>query len=42
MCENQGTLPRPPTDFNQDICVMNADGSNIVHVIGAKRARELA
>jgi Tol biopolymer transport system component len=33
MCENQGTLPRPPTDYNQDICVMNADGSAVVHVI---------
>ncbi len=33
MCENQGTLKRPPPDYSQDICVMNADGSNIVKVI---------
>ena len=33
MCENQGTLKDPPPDYNEDICVMNADGSNIVHVI---------
>ena len=33
MCENQGTLPHPPKDYNQDICIMNADGSHIVHVV---------
>ena len=33
MCDNQGTLPDPPSDFNQDICVMHADGSHIAHVI---------
>jgi TolB protein len=33
MCENQGTRKQPPPDYNQDICVMNADGSNLVHVI---------
>ncbi|HEY3946144.1 MAG TPA: hypothetical protein VGL78_13030 [Solirubrobacteraceae bacterium] len=33
MCDNRGTLPHPPKNFNQDICVMNADGSHIVHVI---------
>jgi Tol biopolymer transport system component len=33
ICENSGTLPNPPPVYNQDICVMNADGSQIVHVI---------
>ena len=32
MCENWGTLPEPPADLNEDICVMNADGSNIVNL----------
>jgi TolB protein len=29
MCENQGTLPEPPNDYNQDICVMDADGDDV-------------
>jgi TolB protein len=29
MCENQGTLPKPPKDYNQDICVMEADGDDV-------------
>ena len=29
MCENQGTLPNPPNDYNQDICVMDANGENV-------------
>ena len=29
MCENQGTLPEPPKDYNQDICVMDADGDDV-------------
>ena len=29
MCENQGTLPKPPEDYNQDICVMDADGGDV-------------
>jgi Tol biopolymer transport system component len=33
MCENQGTLPEPPADYSQDICIANADGSNVVKVI---------
>lgn len=33
MCENQGTLNNPPANYSQDICVMNADGSNIVKAI---------
>ncbi len=40
MCENQGTRPRPPKDYNQDICVMNADGSNLVHVISTPDRQE--
>jgi Tol biopolymer transport system component len=40
MCDNQGTLSHPPTDFNQDICVMNADGSNIVHIISTPNVLE--
>ena len=32
MCENQGTLRRPPQDYNQDLCVMEADGDNIVNI----------
>ena len=40
MCDNQGTLPDPPLDFNQDICVMNADGAHIVHVINTPNMLE--
>lgn len=40
MCENQGTLRRPPDDYNQDICVMNADGSNVIHVIATPSTQE--
>jgi hypothetical protein len=32
MCEKQGTLPEPPEDHNEDICVANADGSNVVNL----------
>jgi Tol biopolymer transport system component len=32
MCENQGTLPEPPKDYNQDICVMDADGDSIDNI----------
>jgi Tol biopolymer transport system component len=32
MCENQGTLNKPPPDYNQDLCVMEADGDNIVNI----------
>ena len=31
MCERQGTLPEPPADHNEDICVLHADGSNIIN-----------
>jgi Tol biopolymer transport system component len=40
MCDNRGTLPNPPKNFNQDICIMNADGSNIVHVIKTSNVLE--
>ena len=40
MCDNQGTLLKPPKNFNQDICVMNADGSKIVHVIDTPNVLE--
>lgn len=32
MCETQGLLPEPPADHNEDICVMDADGSEIVNL----------
>jgi Tol biopolymer transport system component len=32
MCETQGTLPEPTPGHNEDICVMDADGSNIVNL----------
>ena len=40
MCENQGTLNRPPVDYNEDICVMHADGSHIVKVINTPNTLE--
>jgi Tol biopolymer transport system component len=32
MCETQGTLSDPPEDYDEDICVMDADGSDIVNL----------
>ncbi len=32
VCENWGTLPEPPPDFNDDICIMDADGTDIVNL----------
>ena len=32
MCENQGLLAEPPADYDEDICVMDADGSNVVNL----------
>jgi TolB protein len=32
VCEKQGTLPEPPAGQNDDICVMDADGSHIVNL----------
>jgi Tol biopolymer transport system component len=40
MCENQGTRKQPPPDYNEDICVMNADGSNLVHIISTPDTHE--
>ena len=40
MCEKQGTLPKPPKDHNEDICVMNADGSNIVNLTNTPKIFE--
>jgi Tol biopolymer transport system component len=40
MCENQGTLTQPPPNYNQDICVMDADGHNIVHITKTPRVYE--
>lgn len=33
MCENRGTLSGFPEDYNEDLCVMGADGTDIVKVI---------
>jgi Tol biopolymer transport system component len=40
MCENQGLLADPPADHNEDICVMHADGSNIVKVVNTPETFE--
>jgi len=32
MCETQGTLPDPPAGHNEDICVMDADGTDVVNL----------
>jgi TolB protein len=40
MCENQGLLADPPADYNEDICVMHADGSNIVKVVNTPETFE--
>jgi Tol biopolymer transport system component len=40
MCDNRGTLPTEPPNFNQDICVMDANGSNIVHIIDTPNVLE--
>jgi Tol biopolymer transport system component len=40
MCENQGTLPEPPDDYNQDICVMDADGTNVVNITNTPDIQE--
>jgi Tol biopolymer transport system component len=32
VCEPQGTLPEPPPGHNDDICVMDADGTDIVNL----------
>jgi Tol biopolymer transport system component len=40
MCENQGTLPEPPKDYNQDLCVMEADGEDIVNITETPNVQE--
>jgi hypothetical protein len=40
MCEKQGTLPKPPDDHNEDICISNADGSNIVNLTNTPKIFE--
>ena len=40
MCENQGTLRKPPPDYNQDLCVMEADGDNIVNITNTPGVQE--
>jgi Tol biopolymer transport system component len=40
MCDNRGTPPTEPPNFNQDICVMDANGSNIVHIIDTPNVLE--
>jgi TolB protein len=40
MCENQGLLPDPPANYNEDICVMEADGSDVEHVTHTARVLE--
>jgi TolB protein len=32
MCENQGTLTETPEDYNEDLCTVSADGSDIVNI----------
>ena len=32
MCENQGTLAETPEDYNEDLCVMDVDGSDIINI----------
>jgi TolB protein len=40
VCEKQGTLPEPPKGQNDDICVMDADGSNIVNLTNTRKIFE--
>ena len=40
VCENWGTLPEPPEGFNDDICVMNADGTNVVNLTNTREIFE--
>ena len=40
MCENQGTLKDAPADYNEDICVMHADGSHVVKVVNTPNTGE--
>ena len=40
MCETQGTLPEPPDGHNEDICVANADGSNVINLTNTPKVFE--
>jgi TolB protein len=40
MCENQGLLPDPPPDYNEDLCVMDPDGSDIVNITNTSEVFE--
>jgi Tol biopolymer transport system component len=40
MCENQGLLPDPPADYNEDLCVMRRDGSHVVNITRTPRVHE--
>jgi hypothetical protein len=40
VCENKGLLPDSPADFNDDLCVMDADGSNVVNLTNTRETSE--
>jgi Tol biopolymer transport system component len=40
MCENQGLLLDTPPDYNEDLCVMNADGSDVVNITNTSGINE--
>jgi Tol biopolymer transport system component len=40
VCGNKGLLPEFPPDFNDDLCVMDTDGSNVVKLTNTLRASE--
>jgi TolB protein len=40
MCENQGTQAAPPSDYDEDICVMDADGTNLIHLTNTQNSLE--
>jgi Tol biopolymer transport system component len=40
MCETQGTRRKPRKDHNEDICVMDADGTDIVNITNTPKAFE--
>jgi Tol biopolymer transport system component len=40
MCETQGTRRKPRKDHNEDICVMDADGSDIVNITNTPKVFE--
>ena len=40
VCENRGLLPEPPTNYNEDLCIMDADGSDIVKLTNTRDTLE--